>query len=181
MISAAEFNRGVLLGISHPVPDPLHLGFVLVIGAAAALAGRMITGIAAWLIALIFACFSISILRDAFPLQAVLTGIAVLGTGCLIASARRPSRATIAAVFAGFGLLQGAVFSATLIAGAGSVPPVGLAGYIAGFGATQTLIAAAAALLALRIQPFQVRLAGAAVAVSALLLAFEVAEAALLG
>ncbi|WP_375229054.1 HupE/UreJ family protein [Roseobacter sp. S98] len=181
LLSAAEFNRGVLLGLNHPLPDPVHLGFVLLTGAAAALAGRMITGILAWLAAMIFACFTIPLLGDALPLRGILIGLAVLVTGCLIASARRPSRTTVAAVFAGFGLLQGAVFSATLVAGAGAVTAAGLAGYIAGFGATQALIAAAAALLALRIQPFQVRLAGAAVAVSALLLAFEVAEAALLG
>ncbi|WP_300033611.1 HupE/UreJ family protein [uncultured Roseobacter sp.] len=181
MAPAEVFSRSVLLGFNHPVPDALHLVFVLVIGAAAALSGRLVSGTLSWLASMLLACLAIAALDETLPLRQVLIGVSVLTTGCLIASARRPSLATVAAVFAGFGLLQGAVFYGPIVAGAGAASPGAIGSYLIGFGATQALIAAAAAFLALRIHPVSVRLAGAALALSALLLAFEVAEAALLG
>lgn len=171
---------GIMKGLAHPVAGFEHLLFVLAAGAAAALAGQALPGILSWVAGMTAA--SLVILQSGdLPVQQVLGGGALVLIGGLIASGRRPSVPRLAIVFFLGGVLQGAIFSAGILGPLTTPGPAGLAGYLAGFAATQALIACTAALLAAGVRPLSVRLASAAMLSAGVLLCFEMAEAALAG
>jgi urease accessory protein len=95
----------------------------------------------------------------------------------MVAAQKALSAGMLTLLFAGFGLFHGGAFAAALTGQEGAAATRVLLGYLLGLGATQTLLALAAAEAARHLQPMTLRLGSAMVAGAGVLLVLETAEA----
>lgn len=150
-LARGSFEQALLSGIGHPLLGLNHLIFVLAMGAAAAFAGVLVAGSLAAIAAMLLACF-LTGLPIGLPVQEMLVGFAIVSLCVIVASQRRLSRLLLAGLFAGFGLLYGAGFGATIVALGGDAAIEAFAGYLLGLCVTQTVLALGSGLVARRLR-----------------------------
>lgn len=170
---------GFLSGIGHPLLGFDHLFFVLAMGTAAALSGQYARGVCAYLVCMLAGC-ALVLLGTQLPVQEIVVSASLVVLGFMIAAPKRLPFGHYALVFSGFGLFHGGAFASTIAGQEATAPWPVLAGYLAGLGIMQSLVAAVAAFLATKAQPITVRLGGAMVAGAGVFLCLEAVEGILL-
>ena len=136
--------HGLLGGLAHPVIGLDHLAFIVLVGLAAAGAGRLVAGPAAFILATM-AGTAVHLAGITLPLAEVVIIASVVALGALLVSGRTVAGPAALGGFALAGLFHGWAYGAAVI---GS-EPMPVVAYLAGFGAIQFLIAAGVARLAL--------------------------------
>ena len=179
------FAHGLLSGVGHPVLGFDHLAFVIVVGVAAALTGRLLAAPLAYIGAMLFGTLMMAY-GVGLPAKEVMIAISLLVMGGIVLLGRGLGLAPVLILFAAFGLFHGSAFGDSLAGVEGGVGGAVLIGYLIGLGAVQYLIAVAAGwavrTFAGATEAFvtNARLAGAAVAGIGLFLTLEAAEGPLL-
>lgn len=173
--------HGLLSGLAHPVIGIDHLAFIVLVGIAAAVAGRGLTGPAAFIVATIAGTF-IQLGGVELPLAELIIAGSVVVLGVLLVMGRQVAGAPALAGFALAGLFHGWAYGEAVI---GSTP-MPIVAYLAGFALIQFAIAAGVARLAapLLAQPsgaVQARIAAAVCAGIGLAFLVENLESLILG
>lgn len=140
------FNHGLLSGVGHPILGFDHLFFVLAVGIAAAVAGRVFTAPLAYVGAML-AGVAISVLGAQIGIAETVIALSLVIVGGALALGRDLSPILAMVLFAGLGLFHGYAFGGA-IAAQESVNASVLAGYLIGLGITQYMIALGAGLVA---------------------------------
>ena len=159
----ATLVHGLLSGIGHPVIGLDHLAFVLAVGVAAMLTGRLLLVPLAFVSATIAGAL-VHYGSIGLPLVEVAIVFSVVALGLAIALGRTGSPLMLGAAVAVAGLFHGHAYGEAIV-GAEATP---LLAYLGGFGLTQWAIAVAAGWAVGRFAPIGTerlapRLAGAAV------------------
>lgn len=141
------FAQGLLSGVGHPVIGPDHLAFVLVMGLAAAAAGRLRLAPLAFLAASALGVL-LAASGQALPLVEPLTAASALVLGGLVLAGRPLAPAPAAALFAAAGLVHGQAYGAAVI----GAEPTPVLAYLLGLSLTHYALALAAGALALRLR-----------------------------
>lgn len=140
------FQHGLLSGIGHPILGFDHLFFVLAVGIAAAVAGRIFTAPLAYIGAML-AGVAISVLGAQIGIAETVIALSLVIVGGALATGRGLSPVVAMVLFAGLGLFHGYAFGGS-IAEQESVNGSVLTGYLLGLGITQYMIAVGAGLVA---------------------------------
>jgi urease accessory protein len=135
--------HGLISGLAHPVIGIDHLAFIVLVGLAAAAAGRMVAGPAAFILATM-AGTGVHLAGISLPLAEIVIVLSILALGALLVSGRAVTGPVALGGFALAGLFHGWAYGAAVI---GS-EPMPVVAYLAGFGAIQFAIAAGVARLA---------------------------------
>jgi len=147
------FTHGVLSGVGHPILGFDHLFFVIAVGIAAALSGRMLSGPLAFL-----------------PYVEFAIALSLLAVGGVLAMGRQLPVSALFGLFAVAGLFHGWAFGESIVGQEGGAALSVVAGYLIGLSAAQWIVAVLAGFAVTRIagattaQDIPGRLAGAAVA-----------------
>lgn len=173
--------HGLVSGLAHPVIGLDHLAFVVLVGLAAALAGRSLAGPFAF-IAATLAGTAVHLAGVMLPLAELVITASVVGLGAALVMGRQVAGPVALAGFAVAGLFHGWAYGEAVI---GSTPMPVFA-YLLGFGVVQFAIAAGVALLAGRMLQqgqgaLQARLAAAVCMGVGLAFLFETVEHMILG
>ncbi len=157
------FTHGVLSGIGHPLLGFDHMFFVIAVGVAAAMIGRLVSAPLAYLAGMMG---GIALVANGIALPAVELVIAasLIVLGGLIASGslRAP---VVLAVFAAAGVFHGWAFGGAIAGAEAGVGGGVLVGYLLGLTVTQFAIAyLAGSLIVKGSETIRPRLAGAVVA-----------------
>ena len=158
------FGQGLLSGVGHPVIGLDHFAFVVAVGIAAALAGRL------WALTLSFVAGSLAgclvhLAGFTLPVAEWVIAATVLLLGAIIATNRELPALMLAVLFAGAGLFHGWAYGESIF-GAEQTP---LIAYLAGFTLVQLVVAVLAGLVTRWViasdaaRRMEVRLVGAAV------------------
>jgi urease accessory protein len=137
--------HGLLSGLAHPVIGIDHLAFVVLVGIAAAVAGRLIAGPALFIGATVLGTL-VQLGGVALPLAEVVIAGSVVVLGALLVAGRLLAGRTALAAFAAAGLFHGWAYGEAVL-GSEMGPIVA---YLLGFAAIQFAIAAGVAVLAAR-------------------------------
>lgn len=138
------FAQGLLSGIGHPVIGIDHLAFVVAVGVAAALAGRLWTLTPAFVIGAFAGCL-VHLAGITLPVAELVIAATVLLLGALIASNRDVSPLGLGALILGAGLFHGWAYGEAIF-GAEQTP---LIAYLTGFTLIQLVVAGLAGLVGL--------------------------------
>lgn len=138
--------HGLVSGLAHPVIGLDHLAFVVLIGLAAALAGRSLAGPLAFIGATL-AGTALILLGVALPMAEVVIAASVVVLAALLLAGRAVSGPLALGGFALAGIFHGWAYGEAVI---GSTPMPVFA-YLLGFGVIQFVIAAGVAALAGRV------------------------------
>ena len=173
--------HGLISGLAHPVIGLDHLAFVVLVGLAAALAGRSLAGPFAF-IAATLAGTAVHLAGVMLPLAELVITASVVGLGAALVMGRQVAGPVALAGFAFAGLFHGWAYGEAVI---GSTPMPVFA-YLLGFGVVQFAIAAGVAILAGRLLQqgqgaLQARLAAAVCMGVGLAFMFETVEHMILG
>lgn len=173
--------HGLLSGLAHPVIGLDHLAFVVLIGLAAALAGRSLAGPFAFIIATLVGT-GIHLAGVELPLAEVVITGSVVVLGALLVAGRQVAGPVALAGFAVAGIFHGWAYGEAVV---GSTP-MPIAAYLLGFGVIQLAIAAGVALVLSKAleagrSPVQARLAAAVCAGIGFAFLFENVEGLILG
>jgi urease accessory protein len=134
--------HGLISGLAHPVIGFDHLAFIVLVGLAAALSGRIVAGPLSFILATVGGTF-VQLAGIALPLaEVVITGSVVL-VGALLVSGRMVAGPLALVGFAVAGLFHGWAYGEAVI---GS-EPMPIVAYLAGFAMIQFAIAAGIARL----------------------------------
>ena len=159
------FVQGLLSGIGHPLIGIDHFAFVVAVGVAAALAGRLWALTPAFVVGAFAGCL-IHLAGVTLPAAELVIAASVLLLGAIIASNRDVSPTALGILFAGAGLFHGWAYGESIF-GAEQTP---LIAYLAGFTLIQLAVAIIAGLVGLWLvqgdakSRVNVRIAGAVVA-----------------
>lgn len=159
------FAQGLLSGIGHPIIGIDHFAFVVAVGVAAVLAGKLWALTAAFVIGAFAGCL-VHLAGFTLPMAELVIAASVLLLGAIIASNREVSAMALGTLFVGAGLFHGWAYGESIF-GAEQTP---LIAYLAGFTLIQLAIAIVAGLVGLwmlqdRVKSrTNVRIAGAVVA-----------------
>lgn len=159
------FAHGVLSGVGHPVIGFDHLFFVIAVGIAAALAGRLLTAPLAYLGAMI-AGVALASNGIALPAVEFVIAASLIVLGGWLATGRSLAAPVVMAGFAAAGLFHGWAFGGAIAGQEGGMGLSVIAGYLIGLAAAQWIVAVLAGLLTQRAGEGSLapRLAGAVVA-----------------
>lgn len=135
------FAQGLLSGIGHPLIGIDHLAFVVAVGVAAALAGRLWALTTAFVIGAFSGCL-VHLAGITLPMAELVIAATVLLLGALIASNRDVSPLGLGILFLGAGLFHGWAYGESIF-GAEQTP---LIAYLAGFTLIQFVVAILAGL-----------------------------------
>lgn len=168
--------HGLLSGLAHPVIGLDHLAFIVLIGLAAALAGRSMMGPVAF-IAATLAGTAVHLAGITLPLAELVIMASGVALGVLLVMGRQVAGPAALASFAVAGLFHGWAYGEAVI---GSTP-MPIFAYLLGFGAVQFAIAAGVALFVGRMTQqgtgqMQARLAAAVCMGVGLTFLFETVE-----
>lgn len=159
------FAHGVLSGIGHPLLGFDHLFFVIAVGIAAALAGRLFTAPLGYLAGM---TGGVALVANGVALPAVefMIAASLIVLGGWIATGRSLAAPAAVTAFAVAGLFHGWAFGGTIAGQESGMGAAVIAGYLLGLAAIQWAIAVAAGWLATRAAEGSMapRLAGAVVA-----------------
>ena len=163
------FTHGVLSGVGHPILGFDHLFFVIAVGIAAALSGRMLSGPLAFLAAMVAGV--VLILNGVvLPYVEFAIALSLLAVGGVLAMGRQLPVSVLFGLFAVAGLFHGWAFGESIVGQEGGTALSVVAGYLIGLSAAQWIVAVLAGFAVTRIagattaQDIPGRLAGAAVA-----------------
>ena len=159
------FGEGLLSGVGHPVIGVDHFAFVVAVGIAAALAGRL------WALTLSFVAGTLAgclvhLAGVTLPVAELVIAATVLLLGAIIATNRELPALMLAVLFAGAGVFHGWAYGESIF-GAEQTP---LIAYLTGFTLVQLVVAVLAGLVTRWViasdaaRRMEVRLAGAVVA-----------------
>lgn len=173
--------QGLLSGLAHPVIGIDHLAFIVLVGLAAAGAGRLIAGPAAF-IGATMAGTALHLAGIDLPLAEIVIALSVVALGALLVAGRRVAGGAALGGFALAGLFHGWAYGEAVI---GS-EPMPIVAYLAGFAAIQFAVAAVVARLAAEIatnpaRALQARIAAAVCLGVGLTFAVEQLEGLILG
>lgn len=159
------FAHGVLSGVGHPVIGFDHLFFVIAVGIAATLAGRLLTAPLAYLGAMI-AGVALASNGIALPAVEFVIAASLIVLGGWLATGRSLAAPVVMAGFAAAGLFHGWAFGGAIAGQEGGMGLSVIAGYLIGLAAAQWIVAVLAGLLTQRAGEGSLapRLAGAVVA-----------------
>ena len=159
------FADGLLSGLGHPVIGVDHFAFVVAVGIAAALAGRLWALTVSFVVAALAGCL-VHVAGVTLPVAELVIAATVLLLGAMIAANRELPAVMLAVLFAGAGLFHGWAYGGAIL-GAQQMP---LVAYLTGFTLIQLAVAVLAG-LATRwviasdpVRRLNVRLAGGVVA-----------------
>jgi urease accessory protein len=142
----ATFAQGLLSGLGHPVIGPDHLAAVVASGLiAAALGGTALLPLAFVLASLAGVGLHLALL--ALPAAETLVALSVVALGAVLLTRRLPGAPTLAALFAGAGLLHGYAYGESIV----GAEPAPLLAYLLGLALVQAAIATGALALARRL------------------------------
>lgn len=167
------FAEGFLSGIGHPVLGFDHLAFLLALGLATALSGRLLAPVA-----FLAAMATATALRLSLPFGEGLIALSLLGLGLAMITGRGLDSAPALALFALAGLAHGAAFGEAVAGVEGAATGPVLAGYLVGLVTMGAALACLTAFSARRLTPSAGRLPGAALAGIGGFLLLEAAEGA---
>ncbi len=159
------FGQGLLSGLGHPVIGVDHFAFVVAVGIAAALVGRLLPLTIAFVVGALAGCL-IHLAGVALPVAELVIAATVLLLGAIIATNRQLPAITLGVLFAGAGLFHGWAYGGSIL-GAQQMP---LVAYLLGFTLIQLAIAVAAGFVTRWVierdpaRTLSVRLAGGVVA-----------------
>ena len=159
------FGEGLLSGLGHPVIGVDHFAFVVAVGIAAALAGRLLPLTVAFVIGALAGCM-VHVAGVTLPVAELVIAATVLLLGAVIATNRQLPAILLGVLFAGAGLFHGWAYGGSIL-GAEQMP---LVAYLTGFTIVQLAIAVAAGLVTRWVMDsnparhLNVRLAGGVVA-----------------
>ncbi|MCC5960911.1 MAG: HupE/UreJ family protein [Rhodobacteraceae bacterium] len=173
--------HGLISGLAHPVIGLDHLAFVVLVGLAAALAGRSLAGPFAF-IAATLAGTAVHLGGVVLPFAELVITASVVALGAVLVMGRQVVGPVALAGFAFAGVFHGWAYGEAVI---GSTPMPVFA-YLLGFGGIQFAIAAGVALVADRMLQqgqgaLQARLAAAVCMGVGLAFMFETVEHMILG
>ncbi|MBE0453099.1 HupE/UreJ family protein [Roseovarius autotrophicus] len=137
--------HGLLSGLAHPVIGIDHFAFVILVGLAAALSGRMLAAPTAFIVATVAGTL-LQLGGVVLPLAEPVIAGSVVALGALLLAGRKLDGTAALVGFAAIGLFHGWAYGEAVI---GSEPMPVLA-YLAGFAAVQFAIASGVAHLAAR-------------------------------
>jgi urease accessory protein len=163
--SPETFSDGLLSGIGHPVIGVDHFAFIVAVGIAAALAGRLWTLTITFVVGALAGCL-LHVAGVTLPVAELVITATVLLLGAIIATNRELPAVILGVLFAGAGLFHGWAYGGSIL-GAEQTP---LVAYLLGFTLVQLGIAVLAGLATRWVivndgaRRMEVRLAGAAVA-----------------
>jgi urease accessory protein len=139
----ATFAQGLLSGLGHPVIGPDHLAAIVASGLiAGALGGTALLPLAFVLASL--AGVGLHLALVTLPAAEALVALSVVALGALLLARRLPGAATVAALFAGAGLLHGYAYGESIV----GAEPAPLAAYLLGLALVQAAVAAGSLALA---------------------------------
>ena len=159
------FGEGLLSGIGHPVIGVDHFSFIVAVGIAAALAGRLWTLTVSFVVGALAGCL-LHVAGVTLPVAELVITATVLLLGAIIATNRELPAIMLGILFAGAGLFHGWAYGGSIL-GAEQTP---LVAYLVGFTLVQLAIAVLAGLVTRWViakdaaRRAEVRLAGAVVA-----------------
>ncbi|MGY6705167.1 HupE/UreJ family protein [Roseinatronobacter sp.] len=173
--------HGLISGLAHPVIGLDHLAFVVLVGLAAALAGRSLAGPFAFIVATL-AGTAVHLGGVALPLAELVITASVVALGAALVMGRQVAGPVALAAFAFAGVFHGWAYGEAVI---GSTP-MPIFAYLLGFGVIQFAIAAGVAQVAGRMLQqgqgaLQARLAAAVCMGVGLAFMFETVEHMILG
>ncbi|MCC5963744.1 MAG: HupE/UreJ family protein [Rhodobacteraceae bacterium] len=151
--------HGLISGLAHPVIGLEHLAFIVLIGLAAAVSGRVLAGPGAFIGATLLGT-ALHLAGLVLPLAEWVILGSVLGLGALLVTGHRVAGPVALTGFALAGVFHGWAYGAAVI----GATPMPVFAYLLGFGAIQFAIAAGIALVAGRVlqrDPAPARLAAA--------------------
>lgn len=168
--------HGLISGLAHPVIGPDHLAFVVLIGLAAAFAGRALAGPLAFIGATL-AGTAILLAGATLPLTELVITASVVILGALLLTGRAVTGPVALAAFALAGIFHGYAYGEAVI----GATPMPVFAYLVGFGAIQFAIAAGVAVFVGKMLreghgQMQARLAAAVCMGVGLAFLFETAE-----
>lgn len=129
------FAQGLLSGLGHPLIGIDHFAFVVAVGIAAALSGRLWVLTAAFVIGAFAGCV-VHFASVTLPMAELVIAATVLLLGAILASNRDVSPVTLAALFVASGLFHGWAYGESIF-GAEQTP---LLAYLAGFTLIQLVV-----------------------------------------
>ena len=159
------FTEGLLSGIGHPLIGIDHFAFVIAVGVAAAIVGRLWALTPAFVIGAFAGCL-VHLAGVTLQMAELVIAASVLLLGAIIASNRELSPLALGSLFVGAGLFHGWAYGESIF-GAEQTP---LIAYLAGFTLIQLAVAIVAGLAGLWMVQgdaklrTNVRIAGAVVA-----------------
>ncbi len=171
--------HGLISGLAHPVIGVDHLAFIVLIGIAAALSGRVLAGPGAFIGATLLGT-ALHLAGLSLPLAEWVILASILGLGALLVTGQRVTGPVALAGFALAGVFHGWAYGAAVI----GATPMPIFAYLLGFGVIQFAIAMSVALVAGRVlqrDPVPTRLAAALCMGVGLAFLFEAVEHAVLG
>lgn len=173
--------HGLISGLAHPVIGLDHLAFVVLIGLAAALAGRSLMGPVAFIGATLVGT-AVHLVGIGLPWAELVIMASVVVLGGLLVMGRQVAGPVALAGFALAGIFHGWAYGEA-VAGATSMP---VFAYLLGFGMVQFAISAGVALFAGRLlaqstEQMQARLTAAVCMGVGLTFLFETVEHMILG
>lgn len=134
--------HGLLSGLAHPVIGIDHLAFVVLIGIAAALTGRALTGPFAFIGATLLGT-ALHLARIELPLAELVITASVVVLGALLVMGRQVAGPVALAGFALAGVFHGWAYGEAVV----GATPMPIFAYLLGFGVIQLAIAAGTAQL----------------------------------
>ncbi|WP_301075891.1 HupE/UreJ family protein [Sphingomonas sp.] len=159
------FGDGLLSGLGHPVIGIDHFAFVVAVGIAAALAGRLWPLAVSFVVGAVGGCL-VHVAGINLPVAELVIAATVLLLGAIIATNRQLPAIMLGTLFAGAGLFHGWAYGGSIL-GAQEMP---LVAYLTGFTLIQLAIALFAGLVTRWVmvshpaRQMNVRLAGGVVA-----------------
>jgi len=173
--------HGLISGLAHPVIGLDHLAFIVLIGLAAAFAGRSMTGPVAFVVATL-AGTGVHLAGVTLPMAELVIMASVVILGALLVMGRHVAGPVALAGFAGAGIFHGWAYGEAVI----GATPMPIFAYLVGFGVIQFAIAAGVALFAGKMVqqgegPVKARLAAAVCMGVGLTFLFETVEHMIIG
>ncbi len=159
------FGQGLLSGLGHPIIGVDHFAFVVALGIAAALAGRL------WTLSLLFVAGTLAgclvhLAGVTLPVAELVIAATVLLLGAIIATNRELPAIMLAFLFGGAGIFHGWAYGESIF----GAEQTSLIAYLAGFALIQLAVSVGAGLVTRWVissdaaRLVKVRLAGAVVA-----------------
>lgn len=176
------FTHGLLSGVGHPLLGFDHLFFIVAVGIAAALTGRLLTAPLGYLAGMLGGC-ALVLMNVGLPAVELVIALSLVVAGGLLMTGRSLSAPLVMGLFGVLGLFHGWAFGGSITGLEGSSANAVIIGYFLGLAAIQWLVAVLAGKAILAIQASDVsavpaRLAGGMVAGAGMFLVLEAAEGA---
>lgn len=176
------FTHGLLSGVGHPLLGFDHLFFIIAVGIAAALTGRLLTAPLGYLAGMLGGC-ALVLANVGLPAVELVIALSLVVAGGLLMTGRTLGAPLVMGLFGVLGLFHGWAFGGSITGVEGALANAVIVGYFLGLAAIQWLVAVIAGKAILAVQKtnasaIPARLAGGMVAGAGMFLVLEAAEGA---